>query len=409
VNEQTLEILREPYRCDDFPSSATDGRRPVNKKRNVAAKSRRKFGQLAIGATDLGQFTQSEQDGCGIAASSAEARADRHGLFEMDADSPRRELEFLEKKPGRFRGEIVLRVGQRRIGAGELDASGAIGDEVNVEHVAEGNGRHQCFEFVKTIGAASKNVEIEIDFGGSELFHCPKTNIEMTMTDKLILALDMDRADEALAFVRLLKPHLSLFKVGNQLFTREGPAFVRALRAEGVDLFLDQKWHDIPQTVAHAVKSAVALDVRYVTVHASGGLEMLQAAQEAVKGSRTEILAVTVLTSLDDGMLREIGFDRTAAEQVVRLARIAVLAGVSGLVCSPLEIDLIRRQIQEPIKLVTPGVRSAKDDLQDQKRTLSAAEALKRGANHLVIGRPITKATDPVAATQALMAECGLS
>jgi orotidine-5'-phosphate decarboxylase len=180
------------------------------------------------------------------------------------------------------------------------------------------------------------------------------------------------------------------------------------LRAEGVDLFLDQKWHDIPQTVAHAVKSAVALDVRYVTVHASGGLEMLRAAQEAVKGSRTEILAVTVLTSIDDGALRQIGFERTVADQVVRLARLAVLAGISGLVCSPHEIDLIRQQIQEPVKLVTPGVRSAKDEMQDQKRTLSAAEALQRGANHLVIGRPITKASDPVAATRNLMAECGL-
>jgi len=229
------------------------------------------------------------------------------------------------------------------------------------------------------------------------------------MTDKLILALDMDRADEALAFVRLLKPYLSLFKVGNQLFTRQGPEFVKALRAEGVDIFLDQKWHDIPQTVAHAVKSAVALDVKFVTVHASGGLEMLHAAQEAVKGSRTEILAVTVLTSLDDGALRQIGFDRTTADQVVRLARLAALAGIPGLVCSPHEIELIRQQVQEPVKLVTPGVRSAKDGLQDQKRTLSAPEALKRGANHLVIGRPITKASDPVAATLALMAECGLN
>jgi hypothetical protein len=102
----------------------------------------------------------------------------------------------------------------------------------------------------KAVGAASKNVEIEIDFGGSELFHCLHSNTTPTMTDKLILALDVDRADEALALVRLLKPHLSLFKVGNQLFTREGPAFVKALRAEGVDIFLDQKWHDIPQTVA---------------------------------------------------------------------------------------------------------------------------------------------------------------
>ena len=228
------------------------------------------------------------------------------------------------------------------------------------------------------------------------------------MTDKLILALDVDRTADALALVRLLKPHLSLFKVGSQLYTREGPEIIRVLRAEGVDIFLDLKWHDIPQTVAHAVTSAVALDVRYVTIHASGGLEMMQAAQAATKGSRTEILAVTVLTSLDDGALRQIGFERNAAEQVVRLARLAVLAEVRGLVCSPHEIALIREQVQERVKLVTPGVRSGNDGLQDQKRTLSAAEALKRGANHLVIGRPITKAPDPVAATQALIAECGL-
>jgi orotidine-5'-phosphate decarboxylase len=228
------------------------------------------------------------------------------------------------------------------------------------------------------------------------------------MTDKLILALDVDRAADALDLVRKLKGQLSLFKVGSQLFTREGPGFIRALRAEGVDIFLDLKWHDIPQTVASAVKAAVALEVRYATIHAGGGLEMMQAAQAAVKGSRTEILAVTVLTSLDDGALRQIGFERTAAEQVVRLARLAVLAEVRGLVCSPHEIELIRAQVQEPVTLVTPGVRSGSDGTQDQKRTLSAAEALKRGANHLVIGRPITQAPDPVAAAQAILAECGL-
>src|SRR3984885_13001295 len=169
----------------------------------------------------------------------------------------------------------------------------------------------------------------------------------MTGTDKLILALDMDRGDDALALVRRLKPHLRLFKIGNQLFTREGPDIVKAVRAEGVDIFLDQKWHDIPQTVAHAVTSAVALDVRYVTIHAGGGLEMMQAAQAAVKGSRTEILAVTVLTSLDDGALRQIGFDRPVSEQVVRLARLAVLAEVRGLVCSTLENEVFRGAIQE--------------------------------------------------------------
>ena len=228
------------------------------------------------------------------------------------------------------------------------------------------------------------------------------------MTDKLILALDVDRTADALDLVRRLKGQLGLFKVGSQLFTREGPAFISALRAEGVDIFLDLKWHDIPQTVSSAVRAAVDLGVRFVTIHAGGGLEMMQAAQAAVKGSRTEILAVTVHTSLDDDALRQIGFERTAAEQVIHLARLAVRADVRGLVCSPHEISLIREQVQERVRLVTPGVRSGSDNLQDQKRTLSAAEALKRGADHLVIGRPITKAPDPVAAAQALLAECGL-
>ena len=228
------------------------------------------------------------------------------------------------------------------------------------------------------------------------------------MTDKLILALDVDDGDAALALVRRLRSHLQLFKVGLQLFTREGPGLVRALRGEGVDVFLDLKLHDIPATVGHAVRAAVTLDVRFLTIHAGGGLEMMQAAQAATQGSRTEILAVTVLTSLDDGALRQIGFDRTAGEQVLRFARLAALAGVPGLVCSPHEIGLIREGLPEPIKLVTPGVRSGTDAKGDQKRTLSAPEAFQRGANHLVIGRPITQAPDPVVATQAILAECGL-
>jgi orotidine-5'-phosphate decarboxylase len=229
------------------------------------------------------------------------------------------------------------------------------------------------------------------------------------MTDKLILALDVDTAADALGLVRRLKPQLSLFKVGLQLFTREGPDFIRALRGEGADVFLDLKFHDIPQTVSHAVRAAAALDVRFITIHAGGGLAMLQAAQEATQGTRAEILAVTVLTSLDEGALRQIGFERTPGEQVLRFARLAALAGVPGLVCSPQEITLIREGLPGPIKLVTPGVRSGSDAMGDQKRTLSAPEAFKRGATHLVIGRPITQAPDPVVATQVILAECGLA
>jgi orotidine-5'-phosphate decarboxylase len=229
------------------------------------------------------------------------------------------------------------------------------------------------------------------------------------MTDKLILALDLDRGEDAFQLVQRLKEHLSLFKVGSQLFTREGPALIQALRSEGVDIFLDLKFHDIPQTVANAMAAAADLEVRYVTVHAGGGLEMLRAAQGAVKGTRTEILAVTVLTSFDDATLQQVGFGRPLGDQVTHLAQMAMRAGVRGLVCSPHEIGLIRENIPESPTLVTPGVRSGNEGVQDQKRTLSAREALERGANHLVIGRPITKAADPVEATRRIMAECGLS
>jgi len=224
-------------------------------------------------------------------------------------------------------------------------------------------------------------------------------------TDKLIVALDMDSGEQALGLVRQLKSDLSLFKVGSQLFTREGPAFIKELRREGVDIFLDLKFHDIPQTVVKAVKSAIDLEVRYITIHTSGGSEMMIAAQDAVKGSSSELLGVTVLTSLDDEALREIGFDHTTQGQVVHLARLAITSGLSGLVCSAQEIELIRRQIKLPVKLITPGIRSEKDQVGDQKRTLSAAEAIKAGATHLVVGRPITAAADPAAAARALLAE----
>lgn len=261
---------------------------------------------------------------------------------------------------------------------------------------------------METVWTAAKNMEIEIDFSWGKLFHFGYIVSRMPATDKLILALDLDQATDALNLVRGLKPYLSFFKVGSQLFTREGPELLRALRAENVDLFLDLKWHDIPQTVAHAVTAAVQHEVRFVTLHAGGGLAMMQAAQAAAKNSRTQILAVTVLTSLDDSALHEIGFPRTTNEQVIHFARLAVKAGIHGLVCSPHEIELIRREIQEPLILVTPGVRSSSEATQDQKRTLSAPEAFKRGANHLVIGRPITQAADPIAAARSIIADCSL-
>lgn len=221
----------------------------------------------------------------------------------------------------------------------------------------------------------------------------------------LILALDLDDPTSALTLAKELREWIGVYKIGLQLFTRGGPDLIRAFVDQGHEVFLDLKFHDIPNTVHRAVQAAAALQVRFLTVHASGGSEMLTAAVEAAAGSRTQILAVTVLTSLDDDGLREIGFDHTVSGQVVHLARLAHESGVPGLVCSPQELELIRSEISDPLVLVTPGIRPATDPVDDQKRTLSAREAILRGANYLVVGRPILQAADRVAAAQAFATE----
>lgn len=207
--------------------------------------------------------------------------------------------------------------------------------------------------------------------------------------------------------MRQIKDYLSCFKVGSQLFTREGPAFIEKLRALGVDVFLDLKFHDIPETVRKAVRAAAALDLKFLTIHASGGRAMMESALEGARGTRTTVLGVTVLTSLEDAALAEIGYRQTAREQVVHLAKLARASGLGGLVCSPLEIEPLREALGSEMKLVTPGIRGAADAAGDQRRTLSAAEALRRGADHLVVGRPITAAPDPVAAALGILKEIG--
>jgi len=228
-------------------------------------------------------------------------------------------------------------------------------------------------------------------------------------TDKIIVALDVDEAEQALRLARQIKEYLTFFKIGSQLFTREGPDLVKRLLDLGIDVFLDLKFHDIPETVRKSVRAASALGVRFLTIHTSGGAEMIRAAldgaSEASSSTPVTVLGVTVLTSVDGETLREIGFTHSPAGQVLHLARLGQGAGLRGLVCSPLEIEPIRRQLGQEIILVTPGIRSASAPADDQKRTLSAAEALRLGASHLVVGRPITAAPDPVAAAMALLGE----
>jgi orotidine-5'-phosphate decarboxylase len=253
--------------------------------------------------------------------------------------------------------------------------------------------------------------------------------------ERLIVALDVPNAPEARRIVAAIGDSAQIYKVGKQLFTAEGPQVVRDLVASGRDVFLDLKYHDIPNTVAGAVRQAALLGVRMLTVHASGGLKMLRAAVEAagavqssvapplsrpgepapkrsewarqggVVSSRPLILAVTVLTSLNDEDLREIGFSGRVVDQALRLAALARTAGCDGVVTSAREVREIRRELGAGFVIVAPGIRPAGTAQQDQERSATPTEAITGGASHIVVGRPITASPDPAAAARRILDE----
>lgn len=194
-----------------------------------------------------------------------------------------------------------------------------------------------------------------------------------------------------------------MMKLGLQAFTANGPSIVAELRDRDIEVFLDLKFHDIPNTVLHAVQEAVRLDVSMLTVHTSGGAAMLKAAVEGARGSSTRILGVTVLTSHDESSLGDTGVSGTMQETVLRLATLGVRSGIDGVVASPHEIRAIREHLGRDVLIVTPGIRAVDDAAGDQKRTMSAPEALRAGADYLVIGRPITQAADPAEAARRIL------
>ena len=218
---------------------------------------------------------------------------------------------------------------------------------------------------------------------------------------KIIIALDVKNKEEAAAAVSGLKDART-FKVGLELFTAEGPALFKKLKVLRKDIFLDLKLHDIPNTVAGAVRAAVRHGVQMMTIHASGGRDMMTRAAEAARETaeaenveRPLLLGVTILTSLKSAELNEVGMKPDVAEQVLRLAGLAKSAGMDGVVCSPQEIELIRKEHGRDLLIVTPGIRPAWAAVQDQKRIMTPAEAIRKGADYLVIGRPITGAASP--------------
>jgi orotidine-5'-phosphate decarboxylase len=236
----------------------------------------------------------------------------------------------------------------------------------------------------------------------------------------ILVALDVESAAKAVELADKLRGSVGGFKIGKQLFTAAGPAMVRELTSKGDRVFLDLKFHDIPNTVAGAVQSAVATGAWMVNVHASGGSAMMKAAADAARKAavaadrpRPMVIAVTVLTSMDDNALVEVGVSRPMLEQVVHLAKLAQSSGLDGVVASPLEVEAIRRACGPDFQIVTPGIRPLRQgsgqaaDQQgkdDQARTMTPAEAVTAGASYLVIGRPITAAADPRKAADAIVA-----
>lgn len=228
------------------------------------------------------------------------------------------------------------------------------------------------------------------------------------MTDsKIIVALDYADAKSALALVHRLDPALCKLKVGKELFTAAGPAFVESLVKQGYDVFLDLKFHDIPNTVAKACQAAANLGVWMLNVHASGGLPMMQAAQEGLDKAYGEkaplLIAVTVLTSMDESTLHTLGIQRSLSEHVLALAKLTQQAGLYGVVCSAQEAAMLKQALGSDFCLVTPGIRPADASQDDQTRIVTPKDALSLGSHYLVIGRPITQASDPIVALNTIV------
>ncbi|HWN93976.1 MAG TPA: orotidine-5'-phosphate decarboxylase [Methylomirabilota bacterium] len=229
------------------------------------------------------------------------------------------------------------------------------------------------------------------------------------MQNPIIVALDVPTAEQAISLAQQVAPAVGAFKIGSELFTAAGPEIVTQIRATGASVFLDLKFHDIPNTVAKAVAAAVRLDVQMLTIHTSGGLAMMQAAEEAAQKTAAQaglnaplVLGVTALTSLESEDLADIGVAGSISHQVERLARLAARAGLRGLVCSPLEVAGLRQSLPAQMQFVTPGIRTSDDAPGDQKRTLSAKQALEAGSNWIVIGRPIYAAWNPIRAAEKI-------
>jgi len=231
----------------------------------------------------------------------------------------------------------------------------------------------------------------------------------MTSKSRIIIALDYAQQKLADELIEQLDPKVCRLKVGKEMFTTLGPKFVESLVAKGFDVFLDLKFHDIPNTVARACSAACDLGVWMLNVHASGGRQMMEAAKESIDKSSHQplLIAVTILTSLDDAALHEIGYIGSSADNVLRLAKLTQSSGLDGIVCSAQEASQLRSSLGDDFVLVTPGIRLAGGDAGDQRRVMTPADAISAGASYLVMGRPITQAENPMSVLNSAEKEIG--
>jgi len=222
---------------------------------------------------------------------------------------------------------------------------------------------------------------------------------------RIIVALDFNSGEQALNLTNRLDPALCRLKIGKELFTAAGPGLVEKLISAGFDIFLDLKYHDIPNTVASACKVAASMGVWMINVHALGGRKMLSAAREAIAPGTARLIAVTLLTSMDQDDLNDIGLQGNPEQIVSRLALLTQDCGLDGVVCSALEVKALRQLVNADFNLVTPGIRPVDNSVDDQKRIATPAQAIQNGSDYLVIGRPITQAQDPLAVLQQINQE----
>lgn len=279
--------------------------------------------------------------------------------------------------------------------------------QLDLDPVRQRERRHERLDRMKPVGAPLQNAEREVDFGRSVKCHAAQrmSATPSTAKEKIIVALDAPDADSAKRLAAPLLGEGCLFKIGLQLFTAEGPSIVQDFKKLGARVFLDLKFHDIPNTAMEAVRSATALGAEMTTIHLCGGPRMAADSIAAAKGSGMLVLGVTVLTSMDSESLQATGVPDSPEAQVVRLAAMGVSNGLRGVVASPREIRPLRENFGNALVIVTPGVRPSGSDAGDQKRVMTPADAIRAGADYLVIGRPITSAPSPLEALHAIADE----